>query len=135
MGEVVFHNGTVSTIFNETEGNIEVFKFIEEQLNLIKKIAPDGKNAILKVSKKNADNEGFLTAVVNYMLSEEKYQAIAYTEPDNLNKVNIIIMDNDGYFNKRYVINVTYEEPESNKNIDEYSQEDGRFVVVARKVK
>lgn len=100
--------------------NIEVFKFTEEQLNLIKKIAPDGKNATLKVSKKNAEDDGFLTAVVNYMLNEDKYQAIAWAEPDDLNKVNVTIMDNDGKFYKDYVINVTYEEPESNKNIDEF---------------
>lgn len=101
-------------------GNIEVFKFTEEQLNLIKKIAPDGKNATLKVSKKKADNDWLLSVVVNYMLNEEDYLAFAYAEPDNLNKVNITIMDNDGKFYKRYVINVSYEEPESNKNISEF---------------
>lgn len=68
---IYYHVGNYS-------GNIEVFKFTEEQLNLIKKIAPDGKNATLKVSKKNADDEGFLTAVVNYMLNESEYLAIAW---------------------------------------------------------
>lgn len=117
---IYYHIGNYS-------GNVEVFKFTEEQLNLIKKIAPDGKNATLKVPKKNADDEGFLTAVVNYMLNEDEYQAIAYAEPDDLNKVNVTIMDNEGLFYKDYIINVTYEEPESNKNIDEFIGEIKEF--------
>lgn len=119
FGSTFEDNGIYYHIGNYS-GNIEVVKFTEEQLNLIKKIAPDGKNATLKVSKNKADNDWLLSAVVNYMLNEEDYLAFAYAEPDNLNKVNITIMDNDGYFYRRYVINVTYEEPESNKNISEF---------------
>lgn len=102
---------------------------------LIKKIAPDGENAVFKVKKPTSMFEGdmFINGYVNNLLQLEGCAIYAgcYEEPYTSCTIDIVSDDYgstwiDGEevvvsgWRKLYNINVTYDEPQSNSVVDGY---------------
>lgn len=102
------------------KNEVKFIKLTEYEKNLIKKIAPDGKNAVLKTVKpsNSIEAEFFLTDVVNYMLAEDKYRANAYATGEDFSKLIVNIIGEN--FSREYELNVTYEEPKTNKNVEQF---------------
>jgi len=88
--------------------------------DIIKKIAPDGKNAILKTVKpKNSEESYFiLSHVVKAMLNDENYEVYAYCPTDDLSKLNVEIVGEG--FSKSFDINVTYDEPKETSYVQSF---------------
>lgn len=94
----------------------------ENREDLIKKIAPDGKNATFKVKKPTSIEEGdaLINGYVNNLLQVEGYEITAgcYEAPYTSCTVSIRTEDNE--WEGSYDINVTYDEPKSNAVVDGY---------------
>lgn len=97
----------------------------EYEESLIKRIAPDGENAVFKAEKPAdaAFSEYYITNIVNHMLDDrEGYSAWAYCnldengEPD-LTNCTIEFYNADYDFVAEYNIHVTWEEPEENAKV------------------
>ena len=104
---------------------------------LIKKIAPDGENAVFKVKKPTSIEEGdlLINGYVNNLLQLEGCEIIAgcYEEPYTTCNIDIYSDDYESQWDsdlgkdvivsgwkKSYNINVTYDEPKSNSVVDGY---------------
>lgn len=109
---------------------------LENHDDLIKIIAPDGKNAVFKTKKPTNDIEGdiLINGYVNNLLQEEGIEGYSvfagcYESPYTSCTIEVQTEDyglnNDpdlgisGWSNT-YTINVTYDEPEANSFIDNY---------------
>jgi len=98
----------------------------EYEENLIKRIAPDGKNVTIKAVKPKNEIEvyEYINAVVQKMLDEENYEAYISCDNDDVTKCQINIQSvpvNDVIkFSKIYDVNVTYDEPKENIKIESY---------------
>lgn len=106
---------------------VKISQITEYEKNLIKKIAPDGKNATLKTVKPKdiMEFDFILTNVVNKILNEEQYSAYAWCPDEDLSKVSIEINGNG--FSKTYDINVTYDEPKENSYIQTFMDKMKKF--------
>lgn len=97
----------------------------EYEENLIKRIAPDGKNVVVKAVKPKNDMEVFeyINILIQKMLNDDDYEAYISC-PEDVTKCQIDIHSvpvNDVIkFSKIYDVNVTYDEPEENVKIDAY---------------
>ena len=102
---------------------------------LIKKIAPDGENAVFKVKKPTSGTEGdfLINGYVNNLLQLEDCEITAgcYEEPYTSCTINIRTDDYDSTWidgeevvvsgwKKTYNINVTYDEPKTHSVINNY---------------
>ncbi|MBE6153246.1 MAG: hypothetical protein E7166_03380 [Firmicutes bacterium] len=97
----------------------------EYEENLIKRIAPDGKNVTIKAIKPKNDEEVFryINGIAQTMLNEEDYDLYMTCDNDDVTKCNITIQeisDKAENFTKSYDVNVTYIEPEKNSIIESY---------------
>lgn len=105
--------------------------------DLIKKIAPDGENAVFKVKKPTNGMEGdfLINGYVNSLLQADGYQVYAgcFEEPYTSCKVEFYTNDYKSQWDSElgqtvivsgwkgsYDINVTYDEPKSNVVVDSY---------------
>lgn len=102
---------------------------VENHEDLIKKIAPDGKNAVFKVKKPTSVEEGdvLINGYVNNLVQVEGYEITAYclTEPYTNCTVNISTDDYESTW--EYDINVTYDEPKVNTVVNGYFSELNNF--------
>lgn len=104
---------------------------------LVKKIAPDGENAVFKVKKPTSIEEGdlLINGYVNNLLQLEGCEIIAgcYEEPYTTCNIDIYSDDYESQWDSdlgkdvivsgwkaSYTINVTYDEPKSNSLVDGY---------------
>lgn len=95
-------------------------KATDYEENLIKKIAPDGKNITLKTVKPTNRNEAeaYLTGISNKLLDEENYRVYATPSNDDYtNFVITIVNEKEVEFKEDYNVNVTYDEPKENQKI------------------
>ena len=95
-------------------------KATDYEENLIKRIAPDGKNITLKTVKPTNEFEAefYLTGIANKLLNEENYRVYASPTDDTYTHFVVTIVDeNEQGFQKKYNVNVTYDEPKENKNV------------------
>lgn len=102
-------------------GVINVNATTEYEESLIYKIAPDGKNATLKMEKPTDGGEFYiiLENVLNELLNDQKYKVSAHSTNGELTNCNIeIINRNTSEVIETYNINVTYDEPEENEFIN-----------------
>ena len=99
---------------------VKISQVTEYEKNLIKKIAPDGKNATLKTVKPKdlMEAEFILTNVVNKILNEEQYFAYAWCPDEDFSKSIIEITGNG--FNGIYDINIIYDEPKKNSYVQTF---------------
>ena len=103
--------------------------------DLIKKIAPDGKNAVFKVKKPTSIEEGdfLINGYVNNLLQVEGYEITAGCYESPYTTCTIQIRSDDyqttwengqeiilSGWKGSYTINVTYDEPKSNSSISNY---------------
>lgn len=108
---------------------------LENHEDLIKKIAPDGENAVFKVKKPTSIEEGdaLINGYVNNLLQVEGYEITAgcYEAPYTSCTVSIRSDDYESTWENgkeivvsgwkgSYTINVTYDEPKSNSVVDSY---------------
>ncbi|MGN1342758.1 MAG: hypothetical protein ACI4VL_06155 [Bacilli bacterium] len=108
---------------------------LENHEDLIKKIAPDGENAVFKVKKPTSIEEGdvLINGYVNNLLQVEGYEITAgcYEAPYTSCTVSIRTDDYDSTWENGeevvvsgwkglYTINVTYDEPKSNSVLNDY---------------
>lgn len=99
----------------------------EKEDNLIYKIAPDGKTATFKTIKPQnlIQSDIYLTNIVNYLLNDEDYVAYACCTDESLTKCKVSIYKNligNEELVKEYIINVNYDEPKENKEIDKIAK-------------
>ncbi|MDD2410047.1 MAG: hypothetical protein PHD03_04965 [Bacilli bacterium] len=96
----------------------------EYEDNLIKRIAPDGENAILKTVKPTSRDESdmMLTSLFDKLISEPGYLVSGYCEEEDLTNCTVSISDvrEGGTFSQTYNIRVTYDEPSNLSVIDDY---------------
>lgn len=100
-------------------------KATEYEENLIKRIAPDGKNATLKTVKPTSREESdfLLTGVLANMLNEEDYFIFGYCSESDLTDCTVGIQSTSSEgepFSKEYNIKVTYDEPPVYSAISDY---------------
>ena len=109
--------GYGSAFFGKT---VKISEITEYEKNLIKKIAPDGKNATLKSVKPKdmMESDFLLTNIVNKLLNDEKYYAYAWCTTEELDTAEITI-EGEG-FTGTYEINVTYDEPAENSYVQNF---------------
>lgn len=103
--------------------------------NLIKKIAPDGKNAVFKVKKPISIEEGdvLINGYVNNLLQVEGYEITAGCDQAPYTSCTVSIRSDDyestwingeevvaSGWKGLYTINVIYDEPKSNSIVDSY---------------
>ena len=115
---------------------------VEKHEDLIKKIAPDGKNAVFKVKKPTTIEEGdlLINGYVNNLLQVEGYEITAgcYEAPYTSCTVSIRTDDYDSTWENGeevvvsgwkglYTINVTYDEPKVNTVVNSYFSELNNF--------
>ena len=115
---------------------------VENHEDLIKKIAPDGKNAVFKVKKPTTIEEGdlLINGYVNNLLQVEGYEITAgcYEAPYTSCTVSIRTDDYDSTWENGeevvvsgwkglYTINVTYDEPKVNTVVNSYFSELNNF--------
>lgn len=108
---------------------------LENHEDLIKKIAPDGENAVFKIRKPNSIEEGdmLINGYVNNLLQEDGYEIYAgcYEAPYTSCTVSIRTDDYESTWENgkevvlsgwkgSYTINVTYDEPKSNSVLNDY---------------
>lgn len=109
----------------------------EAREDLIKKIAPDGKNATFKMKKPANEMEGdmLVSGYVNSIMQSDDYYVIAgcYEAPYTDCTIDIYSKDYESDWDSElqkevalkgwretYNIHVTYDEPEENKTVNEY---------------
>lgn len=105
--------------------------------DLIKKIAPDGENAVFKVKRPTSieEEDALINGYVNNLLQVDGYEITAgcYEEPYTSCTIEFYTDDYETQWNEElgkdvilsgwrgsYTINVTYDEPESNSVVDSY---------------
>ena len=118
--------------------NVDALENHEEVVkNLIKKIAPDGENAVFKVKKPTNNIEGdfLINGYVNNLLQVEEYEIYAgcYEEPYTICTIEFYTDDYETQWDEElgkdvivsgwkgsYTINVTYDEPKANAVVNSY---------------
>ncbi len=108
---------------------------LENHEDLIKKIAPDGENAVFKIRKPNSIEEGdmLINGYVNNLLQEDGYEIYAGCNEAPYTSCTVSIRTDDykstwengkevvlSGWKGSYTINVTYEEPKSNPFLNDY---------------
>jgi len=98
---------------------IRVAKPTEYELNLIKKMAPDGKNITLKsIKPKEYGTAGFLLDdALNNILNEENYDVHFKEVTEDLSKMTIVIKG-ETFRKVYYDMNVIYDEPQRNAYVE-----------------
>lgn len=92
--------------------------------DLIKRLAPDGKTAVLKMRKPKDGNEIdlMLNGYVQSVMNEEGYYPYVSCPDNNPYKCEIEISNNEGGLGT-YSIEFTYDEPKENKVVDKLLEE------------
>lgn len=127
--EVTYDKATVITEYAcplvSYKSEVKVYPKIVNEI--IKKIAPDGKNAILKTVKPETSEDSYflLSHVVKALLNDEKYEVYAYCPTEDLSKVKVEIFGEG--FNKSFDINVTYDEPKKTSYVQSFVDEMKEF--------
>ncbi|MGM9881617.1 MAG: hypothetical protein ACI31S_02095 [Bacilli bacterium] len=95
---------------------------LENHEDLIKKIAPDGENAVFKVKKPTNGIEGdiLINGYVNNLLQEDGYEIYAGCYEAPYTSCTVQIQNTEAEWSHSYTINVTYDEPKSNSVLNDY---------------
>lgn len=110
---------------------------VDNRDDLIKKIAPDGENAVFKAKKPTSMQEGdfIINGYINSLFQEEDYMIYGICDEETYSICDISIQSYDyestwdselqeevttSGWRGTYTINVTYDEPKSNSSVNSY---------------
>ncbi len=100
-----------------------------EMDEILKMIAPDGKNAVFKMTKPTKENGAWMGAnlYAQTLVKSDDYVANVSCPDEPYTTCRVDIFKKDYSESKNYMINVTYEEPEKNEILDGYLNEFNNF--------